>query len=220
MNFFCYFSDLLRIFSITGPSFESAIMRYIQICMGTIAKPNSRKPNTTGGGRRIEFLISSILHVIIPVWDDKKDFFRIIVDFIFELIFFFAGLVLFLEEDHYVSEDFLHLLKLMEVKSFELCAKCNILSLGTYLKTFNYYTYINNNKVMPKYYLTLVSKQEWKTHPNTYIKKLSWRPHMKLHHNATEKWNVRLSREIESLGDYFFILFKNLERHSRYYNIF
>lgn len=58
-----------------------------------------------------------------------------------------TGLVLFLEEDHYVSEDFLHVLKLMEAKAHDICAKCNILSLGTYLKTFNYYTYNNNNKV-------------------------------------------------------------------------
>lgn len=59
----------------------------------------------------------------------------------------FTGLVLFLEEDHYVAEDFLHLLALMQKRAAELCAKCNILSLGTYLKTFNYYTYTNINKV-------------------------------------------------------------------------
>lgn len=45
-----------------------------------------------------------------------------------------TGQVLFLEEDHYVTEDFLYLLKMMQKKSFELCAKCNIMSLGTYLK--------------------------------------------------------------------------------------
>lgn len=56
-------------------------------------------------------------------------------------------MVLFLEEDHYVSEDFLHTLKLMEAKTHELCAKCNVLSLGTYLKTYNYYAFNNNNKV-------------------------------------------------------------------------
>lgn len=56
-----------------------------------------------------------------------------------------AGLVVFVEEDHYVAEDFLYILELMQLKSNELCSKCNILSLGTYLKTFNYYTY--NKKV-------------------------------------------------------------------------
>lgn len=62
--------------------------------------------------------------------------------------FFYIGLVLFLEEDHYVSPDFLSLLKLMELRGHDLCPKCNILSLGTYLKTFNYYAFNNNNKVI------------------------------------------------------------------------
>lgn len=42
----------------------------------------------------------------------------------------FAGLVLFLEEDHYVAEDFLHLLNLMQKQAKVLCSKCNIFSLG------------------------------------------------------------------------------------------
>lgn len=56
-------------------------------------------------------------------------------------------MVLFLEEDHYVAEDFLHILKLMEAKSLEMCSKCNVLSLGTYLKSFNYFAINHNNKV-------------------------------------------------------------------------
>ncbi|XP_065076210.1 alpha-1,6-mannosyl-glycoprotein 2-beta-N-acetylglucosaminyltransferase isoform X1 [Ochlerotatus camptorhynchus] len=58
-----------------------------------------------------------------------------------EVTKYHTGLVVFLEEDHYVAEDFLYILELMQLKSNELCSKCNILSLGTYLKTFNYYTY-------------------------------------------------------------------------------
>ncbi|XP_018566686.1 alpha-1,6-mannosyl-glycoprotein 2-beta-N-acetylglucosaminyltransferase isoform X2 [Anoplophora glabripennis] len=50
-----------------------------------------------------------------------------------------TGLVVFLEEDHYVAEDFIHILKLMERRCNESCKHCNILSLGTYLKTYNYY---------------------------------------------------------------------------------
>jgi alpha-1,6-mannosyl-glycoprotein beta-1,2-N-acetylglucosaminyltransferase len=50
-----------------------------------------------------------------------------------------TGLVVFLEEDHYVAEDFIYILKLMERTCKESCKHCNILSLGTYLKTFNYY---------------------------------------------------------------------------------
>lgn len=51
----------------------------------------------------------------------------------------YTGLVVFLEEDHYVAEDFIHVLKLMEATCKESCKECNILSLGTYLKTYNYY---------------------------------------------------------------------------------
>uniref|UniRef100_A0A0K8TSY9 Alpha-1,6-mannosyl-glycoprotein 2-beta-N-acetylglucosaminyltransferase n=1 Tax=Tabanus bromius TaxID=304241 RepID=A0A0K8TSY9_TABBR len=60
-----------------------------------------------------------------------------------------TGLVLFLEEDHYVAEDFIYLLELMQKRAAELCPKCNILSLGTYLKTFNYYTYNSKVEITP-----------------------------------------------------------------------
>ncbi|XP_017462036.1 PREDICTED: uncharacterized protein LOC108355373 isoform X3 [Rhagoletis zephyria] len=59
-----------------------------------------------------------------------------------------TGLVLFLEEDHYVAEDFLYLLEMMQSSIGSLCPQCDILSLGTYLKTFNYYTY--NSKTNKK----------------------------------------------------------------------
>lgn len=50
-----------------------------------------------------------------------------------------TGMVLFLEEDHYVVEDFIHVLRLMERTCQRSCEHCNVLSLGTYLKTYNYY---------------------------------------------------------------------------------
>ncbi|PSN34286.1 hypothetical protein C0J52_25777 [Blattella germanica] len=49
------------------------------------------------------------------------------------------GMVLFLEEDHFVAEDFIHVMRLMERTCRASCDRCNILSLGTYLKTYNYY---------------------------------------------------------------------------------
>ncbi|KAH8278462.1 hypothetical protein KR018_003592, partial [Drosophila ironensis] len=58
-----------------------------------------------------------------------------------EVTRYHTGLVLFLEEDHYVAEDFLYLLAMMQQRTKDLCAQCNVLSLGTYLRTFNYYTY-------------------------------------------------------------------------------
>ena len=48
-----------------------------------------------------------------------------------------SGLVLFLEEDHYVAEDFLHVLSLMEMEKRTGKHKVDILSLGTYLKKTN-----------------------------------------------------------------------------------
>ncbi|KAG5899452.1 hypothetical protein JTB14_015305 [Gonioctena quinquepunctata] len=50
-----------------------------------------------------------------------------------------TGLVVMLEEDHYVAEDFIHMLRLMERNYKDSCKHCNVLSLGTYLKTYNYY---------------------------------------------------------------------------------
>jgi len=43
----------------------------------------------------------------------------------------FTGLVMFLEEDHYVAEDFIHVLKMLEEENKN---QANILCLGTYLK--------------------------------------------------------------------------------------
>lgn len=50
----------------------------------------------------------------------------------------FAGLVLFLEEDHYVSEDFLPVLNRTEAEKVANCPNCDIICLGTYLKSYNY----------------------------------------------------------------------------------
>lgn len=54
-------------------------------------------------------------------------------------------MVLFLEEDHYVAEDFLHMLSLLKTTADKSCPQCEILSLGTYLKTYQYH--VNSDKV-------------------------------------------------------------------------
>lgn len=51
----------------------------------------------------------------------------------------FSGPILFLEDDHYVAEDFIYMLKLMEKSCSVACPQCSMLSLGTYLKTYNFY---------------------------------------------------------------------------------
>lgn len=49
-----------------------------------------------------------------------------------------SGPVLLLEEDHYVASDFLAMLNLMDSEQKQRCQHCNILCLGTYVKSFNY----------------------------------------------------------------------------------
>lgn len=116
--------------------------------MVTIGKLNLRKQSIIGGEALIFpskitrcLTTCSHLHVFhYDRWKANRVFDQL------EVTRYHTGLVLFLEEDHYVAEDFLYLLKLMQKKAFELCSKCNIMSLGTYLKTFNYYTYNSNHK--------------------------------------------------------------------------
>ena len=52
-----------------------------------------------------------------------------------ETSIFHAGLVLFLEEDHYVTEDFLHVLNLANEERVAHHEDCDIICLGTYLKS-------------------------------------------------------------------------------------
>ena len=46
----------------------------------------------------------------------------------------YSGYVLFLEEDHYVSEDFLHVLNLLKAEREKRKEAADIICLGTYLK--------------------------------------------------------------------------------------
>ncbi|XP_059050379.1 alpha-1,6-mannosyl-glycoprotein 2-beta-N-acetylglucosaminyltransferase [Achroia grisella] len=55
-----------------------------------------------------------------------------------------TGMVVFLEEDHYVAEDFIHMLHLLRATADRSCPQCEILSLGTYLKTYQYH--VNGDK--------------------------------------------------------------------------
>jgi hypothetical protein len=58
--------------------------------------------------------------------------------FLFHQPFPTTGLVLFLEEDHYVAEDFVSTIHLAESVRNENYPDCDIISIGTYLKEFNY----------------------------------------------------------------------------------
>lgn len=50
----------------------------------------------------------------------------------------YNGMVLFLEEDHYVAEDFVTALRLAESIRTEKHPDCDIICIGTYLKSYNY----------------------------------------------------------------------------------
>ncbi|XP_037869640.1 alpha-1,6-mannosyl-glycoprotein 2-beta-N-acetylglucosaminyltransferase isoform X4 [Bombyx mori] len=56
-----------------------------------------------------------------------------------------TGMVVFLEEDHYVAEDFIYMLNLLRATADRSCPQCEIISLGTYLKTYQYHA--NGDKV-------------------------------------------------------------------------
>ncbi|XP_024935688.1 alpha-1,6-mannosyl-glycoprotein 2-beta-N-acetylglucosaminyltransferase isoform X2 [Cephus cinctus] len=76
-----------------------------------------------------------------------------------------TGMVLFLEEDHYVAEDFLHVLRLMERTCRHSCERCNVLSLGTYIKTYSYYDegsrkYLGVNSALQKELLRGLKRQD------------------------------------------------------------
>ncbi|VDO36306.1 unnamed protein product, partial [Brugia timori] len=45
--------------------------------------------------------------------------------------------VILLEEDHYVSPDFLHVMRLIVDNKSSFCAECQVISLGLYLKQYN-----------------------------------------------------------------------------------
>ncbi|MPC13358.1 Alpha-1,6-mannosyl-glycoprotein 2-beta-N-acetylglucosaminyltransferase [Portunus trituberculatus] len=61
----------------------------------------------------------------------------------------YMGHVVFLEEDHYVSPDILHVLSLMQRLRPALCPSCKVLALGNY------------NKLNPHVYRNLVEKGDW-----------------------------------------------------------
>ena len=60
----------------------------------------------------------------------------------------FTGFFLFLEEDHYVSKDFLSVLHLIETEKTIKYPKCDMINLGNYVKSNNY----NNTEVSKLHY--------------------------------------------------------------------
>jgi len=69
--------------------------------------------------------------------------------FLFQMNYVFDGIVeryklgnthvVLLEEDHMVAQDFLHVLRMMVAKRPVVCADCEVISLGTYQKSYKKY---------------------------------------------------------------------------------
>ncbi|ESN92151.1 hypothetical protein HELRODRAFT_89958, partial [Helobdella robusta] len=60
----------------------------------------------------------------------------------------YEGLYLFIEEDHYLVEDFIHILRLMDRLRSSSCTDCNMMTLGTYDKKPKYEGIHNQVDVM------------------------------------------------------------------------
>ncbi len=71
-----------------------------------------------------------------------------------------SGPVVFLEEDHYVAEDFLPVLNLINDERMKKYPDCDIISMGTYLKS---YSYSRDGKIVSQYltYLWFCSEVIW-----------------------------------------------------------
>lgn len=78
--------------------------------------------------------IFTVFHAKLPTF-----IVRVVIVQICVFLFSIVGPILFLEDDHYVAEDFIYMLKLMEKSCSVTCPQCSILSLGTYLKTYSFY---------------------------------------------------------------------------------
>lgn len=99
-----------------------------------------------------------------------------------------TGYVLFLEEDHYVAEDFLHILNLLKSTADKSCPQCEMLSLGTYLKTYQYH--VNGDKRKKNMNLNyiqqvkLANEERRKKHENNPTWNFQVYPHL---YTATQK---------------------------------
>lgn len=71
-----------------------------------------------------------------------------------------TGFVLFLEEDDYLANDALHMLKLMQQQAAASCPKCNVLSLGfDKEKTIDDYHSFQHNHVILFHQIILFQRQ-------------------------------------------------------------
>ena len=113
------------------------------ISMAIIERHGTVKQNIIGGGKQILFLAKFESFNIMMVNIFLSCFIYYLLAFNIFCCETYQGPVVFLEEDHYVAEDFLHVLWLQHLlltgeKECSFCTQARILSLGSYPKTFNH----------------------------------------------------------------------------------
>lgn len=69
---------------------------------------------------------------------------------------------MFFEEDHYVAQDFIHMLHLMEHARQSACPNCKILSLGSYIKTVDFAADSKKVMVCVLFVLTPQTMNAWR----------------------------------------------------------
>jgi len=85
----------------------------------------------------------------------------------------FQGYFLFLEEDHYASEDFLHVLKLMIDSKNNFGSQVDILCLGTYLRKFNFRANSKQNRRDPMIPAREMQRHDRRLHAMQHAEKRS-----------------------------------------------
>ncbi|XP_038220317.1 alpha-1,6-mannosyl-glycoprotein 2-beta-N-acetylglucosaminyltransferase-like [Zerene cesonia] len=130
-----------------------------------------------------------------------------------------TGMVVFLEEDHYVAEDFIHMLNLLRTTADKTCPQCEILCLGTYLKTYQYHSntdkrkkqlnlnYIQQVRAANEERRKRLQETQWnyQVYPNIYsaVQKVEITPWHSSMHNMGMVFNKTVWNDIMALQEQF-----------------
>nr|XP_032528413.1 alpha-1,6-mannosyl-glycoprotein 2-beta-N-acetylglucosaminyltransferase-like isoform X1 [Danaus plexippus plexippus] len=126
-------------------------------------------------------------------------------------------MVVFLEEDHYVAEDFIHMIHLLIATRDKACPHCEILCLGTYLKTYQYHStadkrkkqialsYIQQVRAVSEERRRRQENWNYQVYPNLYgsTQKVEITPWHSSMHNMGFAFNRSVFQDIVSLHEQF-----------------
>ena len=129
-------------------------MLSIRTHLGTIEKLLSQQSSTTGGGRWVAVALLHVNHDTTSVYSTSCHCVPPLTNYILlcthilvilhvqvntvfdhlQVTSQFNGYVFFLEEDHYVSPDFVHVAKKLITLKENQCQDCDFINMGTYQK--------------------------------------------------------------------------------------